>query len=61
MNDKGFDLKGFKWAWEDGNEAAKLDLVDQASQLSPARGIIPVLAGIDSFHFFRSKSGKVES
>ena len=50
MNSSGFDLRGFDWAWANGGEAVKLDFIDRASQLSPAQGIVPVLAGIDSLH-----------
>lgn len=50
MNSGGFDLRGFEWAWINGDETVKLDFIDRASQLSPAQGIVPVLAGIDSLH-----------
>ncbi|ACN15434.1 CyaA2 [Desulforapulum autotrophicum HRM2] len=50
MNSNGFDLRGFDWAWDNGDETVKLDFIDRASQLSPAQGIVPVLAGIDSLH-----------
>ncbi len=50
MNSSGFDFRGFDSTWEKGDETVKLDLIDRASQLSPAQGIVPVLAGIDSLH-----------
>lgn len=45
-----FDGGRFDWAWQDGDETVKLDLIERGIQLPPGQGIIPILAGIDSLH-----------
>ncbi|MBI9088866.1 MAG: class I adenylate cyclase [Desulfobacterium sp.] len=47
----GLDLNGFDREWSSADEAGQLDLIKRAAELSPARGIVPILAGIDSCHY----------
>lgn len=46
-----FDFDSFKKEWRSANDKAKVDMLSQISELSPSQGILPVLAGIDSYHF----------
>ncbi|MCP4119445.1 MAG: hypothetical protein GY737_29410 [Desulfobacteraceae bacterium] len=50
-NKNGLELNGFDREWSSADEATQLKLIKQAAELSPARGIVPVLAGIGSRHF----------
>lgn len=45
------DLENFEKAWGDADESLQLQMVTEAAAVSPAKGIIPVLAGIASYHF----------
>ncbi len=47
----GLDLNGFDREWSSADEAAQLDLIKRAAELSPARGVVPILAGISSCHY----------
>jgi adenylate cyclase class 1 len=50
-NKNELDLNGFDREWGSASEATQLDIIKRAAKLSPARGIVPVLAGINSFHY----------
>ncbi|MCK5223981.1 hypothetical protein KAR04_04365, partial [Candidatus Calescamantes bacterium] len=50
MNNE-FDFDSFEKEWSSANDKAKVDMLSQISELSPSQGILPVLAGIDSYHF----------
>ncbi|MCP4722131.1 MAG: adenylate cyclase, partial [Desulfobacteraceae bacterium] len=54
-----FSLTNFESLWETLDEESKALIVEQACDLSPELGILPILRGITSFHFnLRSKAKK---
>jgi len=48
---KELDLNSFHRDWLSADESTKLDLIDQASRLSPVQGIVPVMTGMNSYIF----------
>jgi len=44
-------LKTFEHTWHQADEQGQLDLLEKASLLPPGLGVVPVLAGMDSYHF----------
>ncbi len=47
----GYNFNDFESHWETLDEDARARLIAQASSLSPSLGILPVMEGINSFHF----------
>ena len=53
-------LDDFEFAWRQADENGQLALIEHAATLSPGLGVVPILAGMDSYHFsVRSRSREV--